>query len=136
MKWSGPNILLGLITPRHIKKTKENYMETIASIIKWHEETFPDATLVGQEEKFQEEFIEWNNAMGTENEIKELADMFIVACGVARFDVTCELFAIIDQNIYDSGEFQEALDNKMKLNRSRVWEKKDGLYKHVGVDNG
>lgn len=111
-------------------------METIASIIKWHEETFPNATLLGQEEKFQEEFIEWNNAKGTENEIKELADMFIVACGVARFDVTCELFAIIDQNIYDFVEFQEALDNKMKLNRSRVWEKKDGLYKHVGVDNG
>lgn len=33
--------------------------ESIKSIIQWHEITFPDATLLGQKEKYHKEFQEW-----------------------------------------------------------------------------
>ena len=36
--------------------------ETIISIAKWHEETFPDATLDGQKVKYTEELHEWEES--------------------------------------------------------------------------
>ena len=33
--------------------------ESIKSIMEWHEQTFPDATIVGQIHKFQEELKEY-----------------------------------------------------------------------------
>ncbi len=56
--------------------------ETILSIAKWHEQTFPDTDLQGQLAKFQEETDEY----AEDESLAELADMFIVACGMTRFD--------------------------------------------------
>ena len=63
--------------------------ETIKSIIEWHEQTFPDATLEGQLEKFEDERVEY----GESESLEELADLFIVACGIARFDYVVALRA-------------------------------------------
>ena len=48
-----------------------------------NEETFPEATLTNQLEKFTEETRELERV--DNQDISELADMFIVACGISRF---------------------------------------------------
>lgn len=111
-------------------------METMTSIVEWHTKTFPDATLEGQREKFKEEFQEYLDAIGTDGEQKELADMFIVACGISRFTSSEDLFSLIECRVDDAKEFQKIVTEKMKLNRKRKWDKGNGEYKHIGVDNG
>lgn len=109
--------------------------ETILSIAKWHEKTFPDATLEGQLQKYQEEQHEWVESDYTD--ITELADMFIVACGIARFDIQEGVFymydihAWLDDNGVNVSDFIEAVQKKMEKNRKRVWNKTDnGTYHH------
>lgn len=110
--------------------------ETIYTIIKWHEETFPDATLEGQLDKYQEEQNEWIES--NYSDVSELADMFIVACGIARFDLHEGFFYISD--VYDwyanveglqMFDLTEAINKKMEINRQRKWDKGNGEYKHV-----
>lgn len=109
--------------------------ETIFSIMQWHADTFPDATLDDQLEKYQEEQREYIES-GCKD-IKELADMFIVACGVARFDM-CEglyYFADVDDWFGEDatiswGDLFKAVSEKMAVNRQRTWHKENGLYKH------
>lgn len=115
--------------------------ETILSIAKWHEETFPDATLDGQIEKFYEELNEYNE----ETNLQELADMFIVACGISRFDsvVALEYFAVVFKALLDWKTFgcrvllQTVIDEKMQKNRRRTWGKTaNGTYHHeLGVED-
>lgn len=110
-------------------------METIASIIKWHEETFPDATMERQMAKFNEEYDEWKDAKTPEESNKELADMFIVACGLARFTYDPMFFSLV-HTLGNSLDLHKSINEKMKLNRTRQWTKGNGEYKHIGVDNG
>lgn len=116
--------------PKHESATRE----TVLSIAQWHAETFPDADKDAQARKFFEEKDEWDASGKTD--ILELADMFIVACGICRFDVMTALAAL---RVVDScrvnagvevGEFLDAIDDKMKINRARTWEQRGGLYKH------
>lgn len=124
--------------------------ETIDTIIKWHTETFPDATFSGQIEKFSEEEEEFREARALDNRkesyelaIKELADMFIVCCDIARFDSveSMDYFNEVREGFYKMFneyigvntfvDFQEALNNKMEKNRKRIWNKTaDGQYHH------
>lgn len=99
--------------------------ETILSISKWHEETFPDATLSGQIEKWNEELKEFRET--NYREAYELADMFIVACGIIRFDINLGLYYLTE--IYDwlgsdimfgDKEFIDSVEKKMEKNRKRV----------------
>ena len=57
--------------------------ETVMTITEWHAKTFPDATMEDQLRKFDEEMEEYDRTPTFE----ELADMFIVACGLCRFDM-------------------------------------------------
>lgn len=111
--------------------------ETILSIAKWHEETFPDETLEGQTEKYYEEYDEFCSANTEENMISELADTFIVVCGIARFSAMDALFYFheIDHELGISNisfeDLSSAIDKKMKKNRKRVWVKSgEGHYHH------
>lgn len=107
--------------------------ETIASIIKWHEQTFPDATLMGQLEKFADERKEFEQ----EPSLEELSDMYIVACGIARFDSVLalhyfsDIHKIIDRQGIMNISFQEAIDKKMAINRKRKWGIGKGNYQHI-----
>lgn len=114
--------------------------ETIATIIQWHEKTFPDATLDGQKTKFAEELGEYNESVNME----ELADMFIVACGIARFNsvVALEYFAVVFNALLGwkligvHGLLMTIIDNKMKKNRARTWKKTGGgTYHHTKEGN-
>lgn len=118
---------------------------TMKEIADWHEKTFPDATLKGQCEKFDEEFKEFRESHGV---LEELADMYIVACGLSRFDNinamnamhnVGEFVELLGQRLKDKDMAHKLFDlvvaYKMTKNLHRVWNKKSGLYKHQGGDN-
>lgn len=109
--------------------------ETIETIIQWHRETFPDATLEGQLEKFEDERVEY----GESESLEELADLFIVACGIARFDyvVALRAFWFVEKvlDIWTEASvsryaLQEAVEQKMQINRKREWVIGKGNYQH------
>lgn len=115
--------------------------ETILSIAKWHEETFPDATLDGQIEKYNEEYDEFYEADTPKDAVVELADMFIVVCGIARFSAMDALFYFheVDHELgINSISFEQlsnAVDKKMEKNRKRVWVKTgEGTFHHTNKD--
>lgn len=109
--------------------------ETIKSIIEWHEQTFPDATLEGQLEKYQDEQREW--AESGYKDITELADMFIVACGICRFSLSQGMTAF--WKVADSApgilltkeQFEAVVNKKMQINRQRKWGIGKGNYQHI-----
>lgn len=109
--------------------------ETIKSIIEWHEQTFPDATLEGQLEKYQDELQEL--AASNYKDITELADMFIVACGICRFSLSHGMIAfwkVADLTpgiLLTKGQFEAAVNEKMQINRKRKWGKGKGNYQHI-----
>lgn len=110
--------------------------ESIKSIIEWHEQTFPMADLQGQLAKFDDELAEY----GESECLEELADLFIVACGIARFDNVsalvafervCEILKLWRVNYGKPVPLQMAIDNKMAVNRNRKWAVGKGNYQHV-----
>ena len=109
--------------------------ETIKSIIEWHEQTFPDATLAGQLEKYQDELQEL--VQSNHKDITELADMFVVSCGICRFSLTQGMTAF--WKVADLGarmflikeQFDAAVNNKMAINRQRKWGIGKGNYQHI-----
>ena len=111
--------------------------ETAKTIQKWHEESFPDATLDGQLGKLQEEIKEYMDAKTDEEKLFELADMAIVVMGIRRFDEkhAKELIFMVYENASEDGfdmtELWDAIQKKMEQNRKRKWTKKNGLYKHT-----
>ena len=117
--------------------------ETILSIAKWHEETFPDATLEGQLKKYEEERDEFISS--DFKDLSELADMFIVACGIARFDIKLGFSALLNVSFwrsfikmqdFDKDNFVKVIEQKMEKNRKRVWTKTaEGSYHHVNKEN-
>ena len=117
-----------------------------------HQELFKDVTLMSQITKFSEEYNEMEEAYKHIDEnpklfYEELADMFIVACGILRFNEAlgsslCK--AIADDFIYKKDEegndylcvLTTKVIEKMNKNIKRVWSKtKDGNYKHVSSYN-
>lgn len=110
--------------------------ETIKSIIEWHEQTFPDATLEGQIEKFDDELSEY----GESECLEELADLFIVACGIARFNFIEALpcFAKVERLLklwekisVSRRAFEIVVNKKMQINRKRKWGKQGNSYQHI-----
>lgn len=113
--------------------------ETIGTITEWHEETFPDATEEGQHSKWDEEIYEVMHARG-KKKLEELADLYIVACGLRRWN-TEEFNERIDyvsgiasRNGWDAKELWDTVCKKMEKNRKRVW-KKTGAGKFHHVDS-
>ena len=112
--------------------------ETIASIILWHEQTFPDATMKGQIEKWFDEEKEFKKTIqGTEEELFELADMVIVSAGIMRFsyklgfDYLARTLQYMINADYVGQALWEAVEVKMQINRKRKWAISKGNYQHV-----
>lgn len=114
--------------------------ETIKTIIEWHEQTFPDVTLDGQIEKFDDEMLEFRKEkMDSPEWLEELADLVIVSAGIMRFNYAMgfnylsvafgKLYAY--SAIYDGIDLWGAVEEKMKKNRSRVWKRQGNNYQHV-----
>ena len=134
------------------KIDNESLLDFMERVRDKHQELFKDVTLMSQIIKFSEEYNEMEEANVYIDEdpeafYEELADMFIVACGILRFNAAlgkslCK--AIADDFIYKKDE--EGNDylcvlttkdiEKMNKNIKRVWSKtKDGNYKHVSSYN-
>ena len=109
--------------------------ETIKTIMDWHEQTFPDATLEGQLAKYQEEQREWVES--GEKDLSELADMFIVACGIARFDLWegahafWDVYEWMDDSKVSPKKVFKTVEKKMEINKKRKWQKSNGFYHHI-----
>lgn len=127
-----------------IKDDDEN--EDVATIIKWHKDVFPEASFEGQMKKWEEEYGEFLTARTRKNAAEmgaELADLFIVACGIMRFNLIqgCQRMLLWNELRYTHGwalsTCEEAINQKMKRNRARKWEHMgNGNYHHVkGVED-
>ena len=111
--------------------------ETIETIMQWHRETFPNATLEGQLQKFDNEVKEfWECELLSEDAATELADCFIVACGIARFNnvEAIKAFSFVVGYLLNDKEltqmFNIAIDKKMAINRKREWNFTNGQDQH------
>ena len=122
--------------------------ESILSIAQWHKDMFPDATLDGQRLKWMEEKREWKESLRQVTkdlvcwDVKELADMFIVACGLTRFSDAEAMFCFgcvereLCSSLFATSDLENAIDKKMEHNRARIWEKQaNGSYRHVDDGN-
>lgn len=139
-------VIMPDIMKKEIKNREENiaarkpetYGELIAILTKEHTETFKDITLEAQLDKFVDEQHEYEEAEGCLNEARELADMFIVAAGVARFAprfVDECLIPLLDDTVREREEFSKEIIidlalEKSLINKQRKWEKKGGKYQH------
>lgn len=118
-----------------VKGIKE---EDVGTIMQWHKETFPLASCMGQLEKWKEERKEFNDAISVKEQIEELADMFIVACAIMRFNVprgaACltEVCALREHFNFNFLLWKDAVNKKMAKNRARKWKYMgNGNYHHI-----
>lgn len=115
---------------------KEMFLDFIKRIKNKHQELFKDVTLMSQITKYSEEFNEMEEATKHIDEnpeafYEELADMFIVACGILRFNEAlgkCLCKSIADDFIYKRDE--EGHDLLFELT-GRVIEKMNKNIKRV-----
>lgn len=115
----------------------KNFDELIEILKKEHTETFKDITLEAQLDKFVDEQDEYEEADNCLNEARELADMIIVAAGVARFAprfVKEVLKPYICQKMGEEENSNSIIAymalEKSLINKQRKWEKKGGKYQH------
>jgi len=106
-------------------------------INKVHEYLFYNANLQTQCEKYGEERTEYYDAKTDEDKLKELADMFISACGVKRFSYAIgnDLCENVLKNFgFDRNKILLAVCEKMNVLQHREWEENNGYYKHKVFD--
>jgi len=119
------------------ERTPEKWSELIEILKKEHEETFKDITLEAQLDKFVDEQEEFEQAENCLEEARELADMIIVAAGIARFAprfVDEVIHPYIQRKIGDEEKINSVICymalEKSLINKERKWAKKDGKYQH------
>lgn len=118
------------------KREPENFNELIEILKKEHEETFKDITLDAQLDKFVDEQEEYEQADNCLNETREIADMIIVAAGIARFTprfVEKVLYPYIADKMGDEKNLKSIIAytalEKSLINKGRKWNK-------ISTDNG
>ncbi len=96
----------------------------IQDILEWHKETFPKATLSSQLRKVESEIMEMYEAPNRYESLEEKADVCIALVSLAfRFNSLIGQI-LLSRYYYDHYPFEEirvAMENKMKLNRTRTW---------------
>lgn len=117
----------------------ENIDNRLNSIKRWHEKTFPDATLAGQLAKLEEEIQETLKTDPNKDKaalFEEIADVLIVCAGLRRFD--SKIGISIENNYLNNATpdilsvIDLAIIQKMNKNRKRKWEKtEDGRFHHI-----
>ncbi len=118
-------------------RNPKNFGELIDILKKEHEETFKDITLEAQLDKFVDEQEEFEQAENCLEEARELADMIIVAAGIARFAprfVEKVLKPYIEKKMGKEDNLNSIIAymtlEKSLINKERKWSKKDGKYQH------
>lgn len=104
-------------------------------IIDWHAKTFPDATMEGQLIKLEEEMNELANSANSEEGLKEAADVYIVLCGLKRWNCQIEKFVTRFWFVPVSTLYKAVVE-KMNKNKARVWAKTaEGTYHHTNDES-
>lgn len=111
-----------------------NWEKLEKEIIEWHTKTFPDATLEGQLIKLEEELNELVNAKNKKEKLKEAADVYIVLCGLKRWNCQIEKF-ITRFWFVPAISLYNAVIEKMNKNKARTWAKTtEGSYHHTNKE--
>lgn len=112
------------------ERTPEKWSELVEILKKEHTETFKDVTLEAQLDKFVDEQQEFINADNYLEEARELADMIIVAAGIARFAprfVDEVIHPYIQRKIGDEEKINSVICymalEKSLINKKRKWKK-------------
>ena len=106
--------------------------ETPKSISEWSVQTFSDLTEYSQEKKLIEELIEYIKAKTEDERVKELSDVYIVASILKeRFNNDLGFYAFREIYTPSMTAVYKAVDDKMEINRSRVWKFIDGVWHHT-----
>lgn len=106
-------------------------IETPKTINEWSVQAFPVLEKRSQHNKLVEEVLEYIKAKTDEEKIKELADIYIVASILReRFGENIGFSFFQEFFTNDMVTVYSAIDEKMKINRSRIWEFKNGVYHH------
>lgn len=119
------------------------FSDLINKVTNIHKQLFTNANGQSQCAKYEEEFGEFSRANNTTDIMKELADMFIVACGIRNFYPAIGnsiLGYIVDKVLSKDEKVQQILVkeicDKMNKNQERVWnEVEKGYYKHKVLDD-
>ena len=115
-------------------KDSVNFWDMNDKIKKVHEYLFYETNLTAQMAKYRDEYNEYMEAKDEEDRIMELADMYICACGIKRFDYAigshlCN--AVLDTFGYPREKIIDAIIEKMNILQERKWNKDDkGYYQH------
>lgn len=111
-------------------RTPEKWSELVEILKKEHTETFKDVTLEAQLDKFVDEQQELIHADNCLDEARELADMIIVAAGIARFAprfVDEVIKPYIQRKIGDEEKINSVICymalEKSLINKKRKWKK-------------
>lgn len=107
-------------------------IETPKTIAMWSEQAFPTLDKEAQLEKLIEETKEYIKAKKDDEKIKELADIYIVAA-ILKERFGCQLGWNMFQGIFtiEMTAVYNAVDEKMKTNRSRKWKWNGKTYHHI-----
>lgn len=110
-------------------------IETPQSISDWSVEVFPTLTEEAQNIKLFEEVLEFFKAKTLEEKIKELADIYIVAC-ILKYRFGSDLGFYVFRTLFkiEMVGVYKAIDEKMKINRNRIWKWNGKTYHHEGKD--
>ena len=104
-------------------------------ILKVHEYLFYEANFDSQIKKYKDEVAEYCNA-NDEDKLEELADMYICACGIGRFDYTIgthlqKYVLELHSSQYKKEQILEKVVEKMNILQTRSWKKDNkGYYQH------
>lgn len=88
----------------------------------------------GQLIKLEEEMNELANSANSEEELKEAADVYIVLCGLKRWNSQIGNFVMYYSFSYEDDLYEAAVE-KMNKNKARVWAKTtEGSYHHTNEE--
>lgn len=110
-------------------------------IAKVHEYLFYEANLESQMRKYKDEYTEFCEA-DEENKLEELADMYICACGIERFDYIIgthlqKYVLELHTSYYKKDQILEKVVEKMNILQQRTWKLDNkGYYQHEVCING
>lgn len=101
----------------------------INDVCEWHKETFPDITKEDQIRKLEEELNEYYECY----DYSELADVLICAIVLwKRFKSEvgkCVFY--YSKSIIKETRANMIVADKLRINKKRIWQKVDGVYRHV-----
>lgn len=110
-------------------------------IAKVHEYLFYEANLESQIKKYKDECVEYGEA-SEEDKLEELADMYICACGIERFDYTIgthlqKYVLELHSSYYKKDQILGKVVEKMNILQQRTWKLDNkGYYQHEVCTNG